>query len=339
VKIFFILTFTFIFILTPSLTLSQDYLIKFATVAPEGSTWMKVMREYDQAVRKESNGRLGFKIYPGMVQGDEKDVLRKIKLGQLHSAGITGVGMTSIAPKVRILDSPFLFRNYEEVDLIYNKYSDELNKAIEEGGFINLGWAEVGFVYVFTKVPIKSTDELKNIKLWMWEGDPIAEAAFRAMDIKPIPLTIHEVQTSLQTGLIDGVYSSPLAAIALQWFSNVKFMLKTSLANSMGAVVVSKKKFDDLPQDLQEILLRNGKKYMEKLIKLSREDNEKAIETLKKNGIKIIDTPGLSSQEYYEAIGKKAREYLVGKLYPADLLARIEKTISSFREGKNKSSQ
>jgi len=320
-------------------THAQEYIIKFATVAPEGSTWMKVMREYDQAIRKESNGKLGFKIYPGMVQGDEKDVLRKIKLGQLHSAGITGVGMTSIAPKVRILDSPFLFRNYDEVDLIYRTYGDEFNKAIEDGGFVNLGWAEVGFVYVFTKVPVKTTDDLKHIKFWMWEGDPIAEAAFKAMNVQPIPLTIHEVLTSLQTGLIEGVYSPPLALIALQWFSRVKYMLKTSLANSMGTAVISRKKFDEMPQDLQEILTRNGRIYMQKLTQLSRQDNEKAIETLKKNGIIIIDPPPLTAQESYEAIGEKARRSLVGKLFSDELVNRVEKTIEDYRKEQNKFSK
>jgi TRAP-type C4-dicarboxylate transport system substrate-binding protein len=316
---------------------AQEYLIKFATVAPEGSTWMKVMREYDQAVRKESNGKLGFKIYPGMVHGDEKDVLRKIKLGQLHSTGITGVGMTSIAPEVRILDAPFLFRNYDEVDLIYRTFGDEFNKAIEKGGYLNLGWAEVGFVYVFTKIPVKTTDDLKNIKFWMWEGDPIAEAAFNAMNVKPIPISINDVLTSLQTGLIEGVYSPPLASLALQWFSRVKYMLKTSLANSMGAVVISRKKFDDMPKDIQEILTRNGKIYMEKLTKLSRQDNEKAITTLKNNGIIIIDPPSLTGQETYEEIGKKARQSLVGKLFTQDLVDRVEKTLSEYRKAQSKS--
>ncbi|MDI6765398.1 MAG: TRAP transporter substrate-binding protein DctP [Bacteroidota bacterium] len=317
----------------------QQYTIKFATVAPDGSTWMNVMKEFDKAIRKESNGRLGFKMYGGMVQGDEKDVLRKIKLGQLHSAGITGVGMTNIASKVRILDSPFLFRNYEEVDLVYKMFGDEFNKAIEEGGFINLGWAEVGFVYVFTNSPVRTPEDMKKIKMWMWEGDPIAEAAFKSMNLHPIPLSINDVLTSLQTGLINGVYSPPLASIALQWFSRVKYMLKTSLANSMGAVVISKKKFNELPPDLQEILQRNGKKYLDKLTQLSRQDNEKSIETLKKNGITIIDSPTGQTTAAYEEIGKKARRLLIGKLYTEDLLTRVEKVVNDYRTNNNKSSQ
>jgi TRAP-type C4-dicarboxylate transport system substrate-binding protein len=113
---------------------AQEYTIKFATLAPEGSTWIKVMKEYDAAIRKESGGRMGFKIYPGSVQGDEKSVLRKIRVGQLHSGGFTGVGMGEIAPKVRILDSPFLVRNDDEADMLYREYGKELEQAFEEGG-------------------------------------------------------------------------------------------------------------------------------------------------------------------------------------------------------------
>src|SRR5258708_5605566 len=125
----------------------QEHLIKFATLASEGTTWLNVMKEYDQAIRKESGGRMGFKIYPNMVQGDEQDVLRKIKLGQLQSGGITGNGMTTIAPAARILDAPFFFRSYDEVDHILKLYDKELKQAFEQNGFVNLGWAEVGWVY------------------------------------------------------------------------------------------------------------------------------------------------------------------------------------------------
>jgi len=108
---------------------AQQFTVKFATIAPEGSTWMNVMREYDAAIRKESGGRVGFKIYSGGVQGDEKSVLRKIRVGQLHSGGFTGVGMGEIAPKVRVLDSPFLVRNEDEVDMLYKEYGKEFGKS------------------------------------------------------------------------------------------------------------------------------------------------------------------------------------------------------------------
>jgi len=327
-KIFFIIA---LILFSASALFAQQYTIKFATIAPEGSTWMNVMREYDAQVRKESGGRVGFKIYAGGVAGDEIDVLRKIRLGQYHAAGFTGVGMTEIAPKVRILDAPFLFKNTDEVDYIYKTFDMEFTKAFEDGGYILLGWAEVGFVYVFAQTPIYTVADMKNVKMWMWEGDPIAEAAFKAIGISPIPLSITDVRTSLQTGLINSFYVSPYAAIALQWFTQAKYMMNLPLANSAGAVLLSKKMYDKLPAELQEILLRNGRSYMAKLTQLSREDNRKALETLKQKGIKITEPPSKQVVQEYDAIGQKARRMLVERLYSEELLNRVEQAVKEFR--------
>jgi TRAP-type C4-dicarboxylate transport system substrate-binding protein len=146
-----------------------------------------------------------------------------------------------------------------------------------------LGWAEVGFVYVLTNTPVRSVADMNGVKMWSWEGDQVAEAAFRALGISPIPLSVVDVLTSLQTGLINGAYTAPLAAVALQWNTRVKYMLNVPLADAAGAVVVAKKKFDTLPPDLQEILMRNGKKYMALLTAKSRTENAAAIQTMKRN--------------------------------------------------------
>jgi len=327
----------FLLLVSSSILYGQEYLIKFATLAPEGSTWLNVMREYDSEVRKESGGRLGFKIYSGGVAGDEKDVIRKIRFGQFQSAGFTGVGLGEIAPKVRILDCPFLFQNYDEVDYIYKTFDKEFADAFVENGYVLLGWAEVGFVYIFSQWPIHGASDVSKTKMWIWEGDPIAEATLKSLGVSAIPLSITDVLTSLQTGMINAVYTSPLGAIAMQWFTKVKYMLDLRLADAAGAVVVAKKKFDDLPPDLQEILLRNGQKYMGKLPRLSREDNRKAIETLKKNGITIVPTPSPEKVQEYFRIGARARQMLVGKLFSEEFLTRVEKAVLDFRFRENHS--
>jgi TRAP-type transport system periplasmic protein len=311
---------------------AQQYIIKIATLAPEGSTWITVMKDLDQAVRRESGGRAGFRIYAGGVQGDEKDYIRKIKLGQLQAAGVTGNGLTNVAPGLRLLDSPFLFRSYEEADYIHQLFDKEFNSAFEQNGFVNLGWTEVGFVYVMTVDPVRSPEDMKNVKMWMWEGDPIAEAAFNALDIHPIPLSITDVMTSLQTKMINGVYTSPYAAVALQWFSRVKNMLDVPLADASGAVVISKKTFDAMPKDIQEILLRNGQKFMRHLTELNRQDNEKAILTLRKNGIVINEPPSQHALASYEEIGRNARASMAGKVFSKELLARVENAVAEFRK-------
>ncbi|HWP81685.1 MAG TPA: TRAP transporter substrate-binding protein DctP [Bacteroidota bacterium] len=326
-----------VWIALTSVAVAQEYTIKFATVAPEGSAWMEVMKEFDAAVRKESGGRVGFKIYAQMVQGDEKTVLRKIRIGQLHGGGFTGVGMGEIAPKVRILDAPFLVGNYEEVDHLYEVFDAEFRKAFEEGGYVLLGWAEVGFVHVFTSSMIRKPDDLKSLKMWTWEGDPIAETAFRALGINPIPLSITDVMTSLQTGLIDAFYTSPLAAIVLQWYTRVKYVVDVPLADAAGAVLISKSFFDKLPKDLQEILLRNGKQYMAKLTQISRRDNKQAMEEMLKRGLTLIKADP-KDVAYYTEVGRKARRNLVGKLFTEEFLERVEKAVDDFRK-RNKAAQ
>jgi TRAP-type C4-dicarboxylate transport system substrate-binding protein len=309
---------------------AQQYTIKFATLAPEGSTWITVMKEYDQVVRKESGGRLGFKIYPGGVAGDERDVLRKIRLGQFQSAGITGVGIGEIAKSARILDAPFLFKNHAEVDYVLERYDAEFRKDFEAGGYVLLGWAEVGFVYVFTNTPVAKVDDIRKVKMWQWEGDPVAEATFKAFGINPIQLSITDVLTSLQTGLINAMYISPYAGVSLQWYTATKYMLDYPLTNSSGAVVLSKRDFDRMPPDLQEILLRNGKQLMRKLTELSRQENIKSLDVLKKNKI-IFTKPETKEVPQYEEIGRNARRLMVGKLFSEDLLKRVEQSIADLR--------
>jgi len=297
---------------------------------------MNVMREFDAAVRKESGGRVAFKMYPGMTQGDEKTVIRKISIGQLHAAGFTGVGLGEIAPSVRILDTPYLIRNEEEADNLYSKFDTDFQNAFEAGGYVLLGWAEVGFVYVFTNTPIAKSDDIKPLKMWVWDGDPVAETAFKAMDLRPIPLSIDNVRTSLQTGLVNAFYTTPYAAIALQWFSQAKYMVDYPLTCSVGAVLISKKYFDTMPQDLQEILIRNGRSFMRKLTEIGRKDNKASLAELKKRGITFTTVKESDAKEYVSA-GIRARRMLVGRLYDEQFMKRVEQATEEFRSAQKKS--
>ncbi len=311
---------------------AQQIKIKFATLAPEGSTWMNLMKEFSEDLLKSSDGQIKFKIYAGGVQGDEKDVIRKIRINQLHSAGFTGVGLGEILPEVRILDAPFLFRNHQEVDFISEKYFDRFAQKFEEKGYILLGWTEVGFVYIYTNQSVQQVQDFKGVKMWMWEGDPLAEATFRAYDISPIPLSITDVRTSLQTGLIDGVYTAPLACVALQWFTKIKYMLDIPLANSNGAVLLSKRQFKKLNPQQQTLLREKARHYFGKLTQLSRRDNEQSTIKMVENGMQKIAVNDPALIKEYERVGREARQSLVGKLYSQELLNELENALLEFRK-------
>jgi TRAP-type C4-dicarboxylate transport system substrate-binding protein len=307
-------------------------IIKFATVAPEGSTWMNVMTEFSQAVNTQTGGQVKFKLYPGGQLGEDLVVLRKIRIGQVHSAGFTGVAMGEVLPEVRILDSPFLFRSQAEVDYIASKLFDYFAAKFEERGFILLGWAEVGFVYIFTNKPIYGLQDMNGVKMWMWEGDPIAEATFKSININPIPLSITDVMTSLQTNLINGVYISPLACIALQWHTKVKYMLDLPLANSNGAVLLVKSQFEKLDSQQQQILRNLSREYFGKLTKLSRENNLQSLDIIKKAGIQFTRIKDKAEVEKYYQAGKTARRMLIGKLYDENFLNQVESDLEQFRK-------
>lgn len=328
-------TLVFFLLLLCGMTARADepYVLKFATLAPVGSTWMNLISEWAAKVDKESQGRLKFKLYPGGVSGDETDMLRKIRFGQINGAAMTGHGIGYIYSPARVLEMPFLFRNYEEVDYVRAKLMPEIRAGFRKNGYELLGWMEVGFVRFFSRVPINSMEDLKKRRVWLWQGDPLGTAVFAASDISPIPLPITEVFTSLSTGLIDTTVAPPLGAIALQWFTKTPYMTEIPMADGIGGLLVSSKFFNALPKDLQALLLRTGNETSEKLLIETRKDNEKSLAVLKQNGVTFT----LGWKDVKEAEVLKIRDRVAADLaksgyIPADVYDRACKALAEYHE-------
>ncbi len=318
------------------LACADPVVIKFATLVPDGSTDMNVMHDLAKEVSEKTQGAVKFKMYPGGVSGEDKDLVKKMRFGELQAAGLTGVGLGEIAPSVRILDAPWLFRSDKEVDHVYQAFDKDLRGALEKGGYILLGWTELGPVYIFSKSPINSPEDMKKQKMWVWEGDPIAQAAYKAIGVDPIPLSVVDVMSSLQTGLIDAVYAPPKYAVAMQWFTRTKYIYATPMAFSAGAVVMTKKAFDLLTSEQQKDLLDISSAKLKKLNELSRKENDAALASLEKQGLVLSAKPTPAVISQYQDLGKTARRELVGKLYSQQLLDRVEKSLDEFRSGKTK---
>ena len=298
-------------------------MIKFATVAPEGSTWVKHMKALDKDIRAKSGGRLGFRIYAGGIAGDELDILRKIRIGQIHCAGFTGVGFGKILPMVRVLDLPFLFKSYEEADLVHRELRPFFVDQFRKKGFELLAWAEVGNVYLFSKKPIERIKDLSGLKVWVWSGDPIAKETFSSMGVNPVPLAITDVTTALNTGMIDTVYVPPLGALALQWYTSIHYIMDLPLTHSTGAMLISGKFYRKLPEDLSDLLSVITQKAMTELTIELRKQNEEAIRIITDSGVSVTPAPsGSDLDEFYEINGKVARK-LTGNIYPEDVLKRV----------------
>lgn len=317
--------------LASSFAADKKNLVKFATLAPEGSSWMKEIRRLADDVKEKTGGRVIFKFYPGGVSGDERDVIRKMRIGQIHAAGFTGVGLGEILPEVRVLDLPFLFDTDEEVQRVYEKMNGYFSVQFEKKGYVLLGWAPVGWVHFFSTREIHSIEDIQKTKSWMWEGDPLAEETYKAMGVKPTPLSITEVLMSLQTGLLDTIYTSPQGALALQWFTKVRYMSRLRMGYATGAVLISKKRFDGLPDDCKPILKKLSEKYLRRLAQTIQNDNAASIQVMQNNGVRLIDMPGEKMIKEYHQAGAVARKNLVGKLFSPQALESVLKHLREIR--------
>ena len=316
---------------TGSIMGQTKYVVKFATLAPEGSTWMNILNDLNEEIKLRTNNQLRFNFYPGGIMGADLDVVRKMRYGQIHCAGLTGKGMGHILGDTRILEIPFLFNNEDEVDYVYQKLFSDFNNMFIKKGFVLLGWAEIGFLHMFSNKPITSLEDLKRVKMWMWEGDRLAEELFTVFGITPNALSPPVVLDALQMNKIDAFYNSPLGAIAYQWFSKVRYMTEIPLANGAGVVLISKKLFDKLPPELQNILRDSCAKYLRKLVLESRKDNKSSIETLRKQGISIVPVNDEAQIENFKALSQKVQTNLVDVLYSQKTLDLVLTTLSNFR--------
>jgi TRAP-type C4-dicarboxylate transport system substrate-binding protein len=302
---------------------AQQYMIKVATVAPEGSTWIKQLRKLDKDIREKSGGRLGLRIYAGGVAGDELDVLKKIRIGQIHCAAFSGVGFGQILPMVRVLDLPFLFRNYEETDLVHREMRPLFADAFRKSGFELISWAEVGNAHLFSKKPVRKVKDFSGLKVWIWAGDPIAKETFSVMGVNPIPLAITDVTTALNTGMIDTVYAPPLGALALQWHTSMNYMTALPLAHSTGAILISSKYFKKLPNDLADILITSFQAAVDELTLILRKQTKESVQLIRESGLTITPVPtGADLDEFYSVHSRVALN-MTGKIYPKEVLDRV----------------
>ena len=313
----------------------DSYTLKFATLAPQGSTWMNIITDWSRQVEKESQGRLRFKLYPGGVSGDEPDVLRKIRFGQLHGAALTGHGIGQIYSPARIFEIPYLFRDVQEIDAVRAQFMPELEAGFRKNDYELLGWMEMGFLRFFSKHPIRTLDDLKKSRIWLWQGDPVGIAFFNASGISPVPLPLTDVYTSLSTGLIDTTIAPPLGAIALQWFTKTSYMSEVPLSNGIGGLLVSRTFFTKLPADLQALLLKTGKQISVRLVVETRRDNEKSLTVLRQNGMKsTLAWKDVDEQELYSLRDRAAAELIKSGYLPSEMVGRVSKAIAAVRAKK-----
>ena len=310
----------------------KSLVIKLATLAPEGSSWMKTFNVLNTEVMKRTESKVQFRIYPGGVLGDEMDMLRKLKIGQLQGVALTSAGLSTLFKEMDVLQIPFLFQTYEEVDIVLKKMDSSFRKGFDDNGYVLLGWTEAGFVYLMSTVPVASVADLKKARVWIWEGSPMAKAIFDEAGVKATPLTVPDVLVGLQTGLVDVVYAPPTGAISFQWFTKVKYLTDVPLVYLAGGVVVKKDIFKQIPQNYHNFILESFQGHLDQLKIITRNENRDAVKVMVKNGVKII-TPSKGQIDEYKNLSNKAMSHISGQTFSKKVLDEVTSLLESYRKG------
>lgn len=310
---------------------AQDLRLKIATMAPDGTLWMKEMRKAAEDVKERTDGRVSFRFYPGGTMGDDSAVLRKIRIGQLHGGVVLAGSLANIDANFEIYNLPLLFRSYGEVDYVRDRMDQILIDGLETKGFVAFGFSETGFTYLLSAKPTRTFDDLKGRKAWIPQGDPVSLAIVEAAGLSPVPLPISDVLTGLQTGLIDTVAAPPVGAIALQWFTKAKYLTDLPITYICGTTVVSAKAFNRMSAGDQEIVREAFGRANRTLDETSRSDNEKARGALADQGVVFVE-PTMETRAKWDDIAAVATEKLVTQRdYDPATLAMVENLVKVYR--------
>jgi TRAP-type transport system periplasmic protein len=261
---------------------------KIATLSPEGSVWMQKMREGADELARKTDNRVRIKYYPGGVMGDDKAVLRKIRIGQLHGGAVVSGSLSKFYPDNQIYNLPLKFRSFEEVDYVRKHLDQRIAQGLEKGGFVTFGIAEGGFAYVMSTVPIRTVKEMRRQKVWIPNNDTMILEAVKAFGITPFPLSIADVRAGLQTGLINTVTTPPIGAVALQWHTQINYLMYEPFLYIYGVLAVDRRAFAKISTHDQRVFRKIMGRIFREIDQLNRKDNVNALKTLRNQGIKFI---------------------------------------------------
>ena len=297
--------------------------IRYASLAPPSSAFGRVLKAWGRTFKKETEGRAELRFYTGGSQGDERDFIRKIRAGQIDAAGITTTGMGMVIRPILVLTAPGLITEMEQLRHVRTELRGRFEEMFRDAGFELLTWGDGGKNRLFSAKPFARPSDLKSGRPWAWKDDPVFAGYLGVIGANPVRVGANEVYGGLQTRMIDTVPSSCIMAVAIQWYTKLNYMAKQNFNILIGGSIVKKEVFDQLTPGDQKILLDTAERGARASDKIVLRDDARAYATLVERGLTEVDlTP---YQAEWDAIAKKAREQLAGRVYSKSLLDQVTK--------------
>ncbi len=305
--------------------------LKIATLSPDGSPWMQKMRESAKKIAAQTANRVQLKFYPGGIMGNDKAVLRKIRFGQLHGGVLTSGSLSKVFSDALVYSLPLKFRSLAEIDYVRTRMDSILIEGYDKGGFVTFGLAEGGFAYVMSNSPVRSINELGSQKVWIPDHDLSISEAMHAFGIKPIPLSIADVRTGLQTGLIDTVTISPIGAIVLQWHTQVKYLTEMPLVYIFGLLALDKKAFAKISPEDQKIVRQIMERTWQEINRQNRSKNVEALAVLNQIGIKFVKPDDTAEKDWFAVAKSVTRQLVEDGIVSQNMVDILDNHLKAYR--------
>ena len=320
---------------------NDPMLIKIGTLAPPGTPWITLPETVIfPELETLTDGKLLFKIYGGGVLGDDADILKKMDGHQVDGCGCTALGVLEASPETSALLVPGLFKNYDEVDYICEKFRKRLDAAFEQKGYILAGIIDTGFLYLFSKNKITGLEDLRRQKVLTWFG-AVENDLFAELGIEATPVTVPEVVSILCLGQADTVLLPPVWMLGMQAYQYTNYYYKPPLLYSPAAIFVSSHTKDRLQQqvgvsktyahNLQEIIVfefNSRESDWKNRLRNYEQKSLKAFET--KCGMKVNTFPA-EDQQVIEKAAKNVEQKLADTIYPKTFIDSIQQALAEYR--------
>jgi TRAP-type C4-dicarboxylate transport system substrate-binding protein len=307
--------------------------LKIATIAPEGSSWMKDMRAGAKAVNEHTGGRVKFKFYGGGVQGNDKQVRRKMRTGQLNGGAFSSGGLNGFQKDADVFSLPMMFDTIEEARYVRDQMEPELRQRLEDAGYVNFGFATAGFGYMMSNKPMRSLADLKGQKVWTPEGDPVGYAALSALGVAPVTMPVTDVMTGLQTDLLDSVTVPPVGAVVFQWHTRLSYITGMPVAYVYAAMLIDQRAFSKVGPEDQAIVREVMEGIYRKFDQNGVKDNEDAMQALLEGGMELA-VPDESEVGQWRGIVLDSHRELARKgVFDIQLLDQMQELLVEYRAG------
>ena len=304
--------------------------IKLGTVAPANSPWDLVLRRLAADWSRISDGEVELKIFPGGIAGDEPDMIRKMRIGQLHAATLTAGSLNDIYPGMLALASPMLIRNDAEMLAVLGELAPFFEQQLEERGFVALMWSPIGWVKFFARQPLRTLDDLRRQTLWIGDAGAAEIRAWQQAGFDVVALPLTEVTTALQSGMIDAYLSSPLAAAAFQWFGLAPHMNDLRLAPLYGALVISKRVWERIPERIRPRLRAVAQAAGERLSASAHEQDDLAVHVMRAHGLQVYEATAALEQEWQDTV-RREFQGLIGTVIDPAAYQLVTETVTAYR--------